>query len=49
VFQDQRVSAPLQRFQRRLAEAGQTIAERNRSRRPYETLAPTGIPQSINI
>jgi arachidonate 15-lipoxygenase len=48
-FRDPRASAPLQQFQRRLADIGTTIAERNKSRRPYETLAPQGIPQSINI
>lgn len=48
-FRDPRVAAPLQRFQKRLNDIGTTIAERNQSRRPYETLAPHGIPQSINI
>ncbi|MBC7968347.1 MAG: lipoxygenase [Fuerstia sp.] len=48
-FHDQRVSAPLGIFQKRLADTGRTIAERNLTRRPYETLAPSGIPQSINI
>jgi arachidonate 15-lipoxygenase len=48
-FRDPRTAAPLQEFQRRLADIGTTIAERNRSRRPYETLSPRGIPQSINI
>ena len=48
-FQDQRVAAPLQRFQNRLADIGQTISARNQTRQPYETLAPSGIPQSINI
>lgn len=48
-FQDPRVAAPLRAFQKRLAEIGPKISERNRTRRPYETLAPRGIPQSINI
>ena len=48
-FQDQRVEVPLQQFQQRLADIGQKIGERNQTRRPYETLAPQGIPQSINI
>ena len=48
-FQDQRVAAPLQQFQKQLADIGQKIAERNQSRRPYTTLDPKGIPQSINI
>ena len=48
-FHDQRVAAPLQQFQQRLADIGQKIGERNQTRRPYETLAPRGIPQSINI
>lgn len=48
-FRDLRVAAPLQRFQTRLADIERTIAERNQTRRPYETLAPKGIPQSINI
>lgn len=48
-FTDGRVMEPLHQFQRRLIEAGQTIPQRNQTRRPYETLPPTGIPQSINI
>jgi arachidonate 15-lipoxygenase len=48
-FRDPRVSALLPQFQKRIADIGQTISERNQSRRPYETLAPGGIPQSINI
>ena len=46
---DPRVAAPLQTFQQRIANIGSTIIERNQSRRPYHTLAPSGIPQSINI
>lgn len=48
-FRDPQVAEPLSRFQSRLKDIGTTIAERNRSRRPYDTLAPKGIPQSINI
>jgi arachidonate 15-lipoxygenase len=48
-FCDPRTSAPLQQFQKRVADIGTTIADRNKARRPYETLAPGGIPQSINI
>jgi len=48
-FVDTRVTAPLQKFQNRIADIGKTIAERNKTRRPHETLAPGGIPQSINI
>ena len=48
-FQDARVAAPLQQFQKRLTDIGKKINERNLTRRPYETLAPSGIPQSINI
>lgn len=48
-FNDLRVTEPLHQFQIRLSEIGQTIRQRNETRRPYETLAPTGIPQSINI
>jgi arachidonate 15-lipoxygenase len=49
-FPDERVNAPLLEFQRQLSVVGETIAGRNEHRlRAYETLAPTGIPQSINI
>ena len=49
-FPEGRVSTALKEFQRRLAENGGRIAERNRMRyRAYETLDPAGIPQSINI
>ena len=48
-FLDARVAEPLARFQARLADAGRQIAERNATRVPYTTLAPAGIPQSINI
>lgn len=48
-FLDARVADPLARFQARLAEAGRQIEQRNAARVPYNTLAPAGIPQSINI
>ena len=48
-FVDGRVTQPLLEFQNSLEAIGKTIAERNQTRRPYETLAPVGIPQSINI
>ncbi len=48
-FRDQRVAAPLQQFQNRVADIGKKITQSNQTRRPYETLAPGGIPQSINI
>ena len=48
-FVDGRVAGPLKQFQSRIADIGKKIAERNQTRRPYETLAPGGIPQSINI
>jgi arachidonate 15-lipoxygenase len=46
---DPRVAPLLGVFQQRLGEIDRTIAERNRTRRRYETLAATGIPQSINV
>lgn len=48
-FPDPRVEAPLQTFQRELAEIGRTIEQRNRQRIPYEFLTAAGIPQSINV
>ena len=39
----------VQKFQANIAAAGATIDQRNLTRRPYKTLKPTGIPQSINI
>jgi arachidonate 15-lipoxygenase len=48
--QDRRVGPLLHRFHQSIAGAGATIRERNRQRRrPYTTLRPEGIPQSINI
>lgn len=46
---DKRVLEPLSEFQQRLERIRNTIEERNRQRRPYRTLTPDGIPQSINI
>lgn len=37
------------RFSARLDDIERTIAERNRHRRPYPFLLPSGVPQSINI
>ncbi len=49
-FVDPRVQEPLRQFQRRLADVGVQIANRNAARkRPYRTLLPASIPQSINI
>ena len=49
-FHDKRVSTYSNEFQKKVAEIGGRIEERNRNRfRAYETLDPAGIPQSINI
>jgi arachidonate 15-lipoxygenase len=48
-FTDARVQEPLQAFQSRLQVIAKTIEERNLVRRPYSCLAPSGVPQSINI
>lgn len=48
-FRDNRVREPLQQFQNRIASIGDTITERNETRRPYNILQPAGVPQSINI
>jgi arachidonate 15-lipoxygenase len=48
-FEDARVAEPLRSFQQRLKQIDATIKDRNSSRRPYATLAASGIPQSINI
>ena len=49
-FHDKRVSTFSNEFQKKVAEIGGRIGERNRHRfRAYETLDPAGIPQSINI
>ena len=49
-FRDPRVADPLHRFQHAISSIGGRIEERNRHRSlAYDTLQPTGIPQSINI
>ncbi len=48
-FEDPRVAEPLRRFLDEIRQIGETIEARNRQRRPYEFLVPSGIPQSINI
>jgi arachidonate 15-lipoxygenase len=49
-FSDDRVQAPLQKFQSRLVEIEGAIALRNQTRPyPYSYLQPSKIPQSINI
>lgn len=48
-FTDPRVAAPLGQFQQKLQDAEATIIQRNNTRRPYEFLRPSLIPQSINI
>jgi arachidonate 15-lipoxygenase len=48
-FTDPRVAAPLVNFQTRLKDIALEIDERNRVRRPYTCLTPSGVPQSINI
>jgi arachidonate 15-lipoxygenase len=48
-FQDTRTQAPLAAFRQQLTEIGKNIRTRNQSRRPYEYLIPSRIPQSINI
>ncbi len=48
-FDDPRVVPLLGKFQQRLCEINRIISERNQTRRTYETLNATGIPQSINV
>ena len=48
-FSQQLEKGPLAAFQKELLNVGQTIETRNLKRRPYNTLLPNGIPQSINI
>jgi arachidonate 15-lipoxygenase len=48
-FEDARVLDALKQFQEHLANIELVIAERNKKRRPYEFLVPSGVPQSINI
>jgi arachidonate 15-lipoxygenase len=49
LFGDPRVEPLVRGFQARLKEIDRSIAETNRTRRPYSTLAASGIPQSINV
>jgi arachidonate 15-lipoxygenase len=48
-FEDPRVDEPLRQFNDEIRSIGEKIVERNRDRRPYEFLGPSGSPQSINI
>jgi arachidonate 15-lipoxygenase len=53
-YSDRHFTAPqikpkLDLFQERLDFIGKQIAGRNKTRRPYETLLPSGVPQSINV
>jgi arachidonate 15-lipoxygenase len=48
-FEDPRVAELLRRFNDEIRAIGDIIEDRNRERRPYEFLVPSGIPQSINI
>lgn len=48
-FVDERVAAPLKKFQGRIASIGSQIDDRNHGRRPYTFLVPGGVPQSINV
>jgi arachidonate 15-lipoxygenase len=48
-FGDPRVEPLVRSFQTRLEDIDRTIAEANRTRRPYSTLTASGIPQSINV
>ena len=43
------VGAALKTFQAAIKGIGEQIQARNQQRRPYQILAPHGIPQSINI
>ena len=42
-------SGPLKKFQQAIGQIGSTVQHRNINRRPYRTLMPQAIPQSINI
>ena len=48
-FADARVAPLIARFQADLKSIGKAIDDRNKSRRTYDFLAPSGVPQSINI
>ena len=47
-FKDARVRPALKKFQSRIKNIGDVIKLRNQHRRPYNFLAPKGVPQSIN-
>jgi arachidonate 15-lipoxygenase len=48
-FGEPRIDELAGRFAARLDEVERVVAERNRHRRPYPFLLPSGVPQSINI
>jgi arachidonate 15-lipoxygenase len=48
-FGEPRIDELAGRFATRLDEIEKTISERNKQRRPYPFLIPSGVPQSINI
>jgi arachidonate 15-lipoxygenase len=48
-FSDPKIKPKLDQFQERLSFIGGQIAGRNKTRRPYEFLVPSGVPQSINV
>lgn len=48
-FGEPRIDELASRFAARLDEVERIISERNRNRRPYPFLLPSGVPQSINI
>lgn len=48
-FRNPRTMLPLAKFAKQLKQIGDTITERNQTRRRYDFLLPGGIPQSINI
>ncbi len=48
-FGEPRLNELARRFAAKLDDVGATIAERNRIRRPYSFVLPSGVPQSINI
>ena len=48
-FSDPTIQNHLTKFQQELIKIEEEINERNKTRRPYEFLLPSKIPQSINI
>lgn len=48
-FAEPRIQALANRFTAKLDEVERVITERNRHRRPYPFMLPSGVPQSINI